>query len=162
MAQVPVYLVSKEDLETALTAEKVRELAGPKGKPEALPALIKLCIESGQGAILGQVQRAVKNSSVYHLWLTKWTDLDKAQLRRLVLSAAIYYLHFYGQKGEEVPESVMAEWESVKEEATAIGNHLGTLANEPPAASSTQHTMIPNLGAGHEVPGYPRHGWRNF
>lgn len=162
MAVPPVYLVLQADLETAMTAEKIRELAGPKGKPEAYPAFIKLVLESGQGAILGRVQRAVSVSSVYQHWVTNWTDLDKANLRRLVLSACIYYVHYYGQKGEEMPEDVRLEFETVKQDATAIGNHVGTLASQSQAASSTLHRLIPGLGAGHNVPHFPRSGWRNF
>lgn len=163
MAAVPPFLlISQTDLETALTAEKVREIAGSKGKPEAYPALIKLVLESGQGVILRQVQRACKLGSIYQRWVEKWTDLDKADLRRMILSACIYYLHFYGQKAEEVPEDVRTEFDSVMTQAKEVGDHLATLANEPPAASSTPHTMIPNLGAGHNARGYPRSGWGNF
>jgi len=162
LAQAPINLVTQADLEAALTAEKVRELAGPKGKPEALPALIKLVLESGQSTILRQVQRAVKSESIYALWVTRWTDLDKAELRRMILSACIYYLHFYGQKGEEVPESVQAELEAVKAEAKEVGDHVATLANTPAAASSALHELIPNLAAGDEAPGFARSKWRNL
>ncbi len=162
MAQQPFNLIVQADLENAITAEKVRELAGPKGKPEALAALITLVLNSGQSIILRQVQRACKLGSIYQTWVDKWTELDRADLKRMILSACIYYLHFYGQKGEEVPESVQTEFDRVCGEAKEVGDHLATLANEPPAASSTPHTMGPNLGAGHNVCGFPRSGWGGF
>lgn len=158
----PIYLVTQADLELALTGEKVKQLGADRGQPEARAAWVKLVLESGQGEVLGQVQRAVKLGSVYEQWVANWTDLDKANLRRMVLSACLYYAHLYGQKGEEVPEDIRTEHEAIMAQATAIGDHLGTLANEPTAQSSTQHAMLPNLAAGHNACGFPRSYWRDF
>jgi hypothetical protein len=162
LSPAPIYLITQADLETAMTAEKIRELAGPKGKAEAYPALIKLILESAQGAILRQVQRACKLPSIYDSWVKNWSDLDKADLRRMVLSAAIHYVHFYGQKAEEEPDTVVAEYERVMDEAKQVGDHLATLANDPPARSSVQHTMIPSPGCGFNPCGFPRSRWRSF
>lgn len=159
---VPVQLFTKEDLEDALTGEKLRELLGDKGKPEATARRVKLVIESATGFVLGHIQRAVKNSSVDHLWDAVWTDRDKAELRRLAISAGVYYAHFYGEKGDDLPETVATERDHVEARAKEIGDHHATLGNEPPAANSAQHELGYTAGIGHYPAGSARTGWRGF
>ena len=159
---VPAQLFTLADLEDALTGEKVRELLGEKGKPEATARRVKLVIESATGFVLGHIQRAVKNSSIDVLWDTIWTDRDKAEIRRLAISAGTYYAAYYGQKGEELSESTVTERDYVEARAKEIGDHLATLGNEPPAASSTQHDLLYTTSVGHYPAGSARSRWRGF
>jgi len=159
---IPQTFIAQQDLEDALTAEKLRELLGDKGKPEANPRRIKLCIEQGQGFVLGHIQRAVQPKSIDVLWDTVWGDRDKAETRRLVLSASLYYVHLFGQKEEDVPDSVTTERDYVEERAKAIGDHLATVGADPDPASSTQHVINYSPGAGNTLPGQPRNKWVGF
>lgn len=158
----PVQLFTKEDLEDALTGEKLRELLGDKGKPEASARRVKLSIESATGFVLGHIQRAVKNTSIDHLWDTVWTDRDKAELRRLAISAGIYYAHVYGQKADDCPDVVLTERDHVEARAKEIGDKHATLGNEPTAASSAQHELGYTAGIGHYPAGSARSGWRGY
>jgi len=159
---VPAQLFTQADLEDSLTGEKVRELLGDKGKPEATARRVKLVIESATGFVLGHIQRAVKNGSIDALWDTVWTDRDKAELRRLAVSAGVYYAHFYGQKGEELPESVVTERDYVEARCKEIGDHLATLGAEPSPANSPQHVLSYTVGVGHYPRGSARSSWRGF
>lgn len=159
---LPTQLFGQADLEDSITGEKLRELLGDKGKAEPTPRRVKLVIESATGFVLGHIQRAVKNSSLDVLWDTVWTDRDKAETRRLAISAGVYYAHFYGQKGEEVPETVVTERDYVEARAKEIGDHLATLGSEPTAASSTQHDLVFTAGVGHYPSGSARARWRGF
>lgn len=158
----PVQFFTQADLEAAITAEKLKQLLGDKGKSEPTPARVQLVIDSATGFVLGQVQKAVKNSSVDYLWDNTWTERDKAELRRLAISAGIYYCHYYGQKGEELPESVVTERDYVEARCKEIGDHLATLGNEPTAANSPQHDYLYTSAVGHHQPGSPRAKWRWF
>lgn len=158
----PAQIFTQADLETAYTGEKVRELLGTKAKPEPDAARVKLVLESATGFVLGHVQRAVKNSSVDVLWDTVWTDRDRAELRRLAISAGGYYMHHYGQKGEEVPESMVTERDYVEARCKEIGDHSATLGSEPTAANSPQHDFVYGSGAGHYERNSPRDRWRGF
>lgn len=158
----PVQFFGQLDLEAAITAEKLKQLLGDKGKSEPTPARVQLVIDSATGFVLGHIQRAVKNSSVDVLWETVWTERDKAELRRLSISAGIFYAHFYGQKAEEIPESVITERDYVETRCKEIGDHLATLGNEPAAANSPQHRYAYTSSVGHHQPGSPRAKWRDF
>jgi hypothetical protein len=160
---VPAQFVTQQDLEDAITGEKLRELLGDKGKAEASPRRVKLCIESGTSFVLGHIQRAVKNSSLDVLWDSpQWTDRDRAEVRRLVLSAAIYYCHYHGQKAEELPEAVVTERDYVEARAKEIGDHLATIGAEPQPATSPQHYMGYTTPIGHYPAGSLRSYWRGF
>lgn len=160
---VPAQFITQQDLEDALTGEKVRQLLGEKGKSEPSAGRVKLAIGHAEGFVLGHIQRAVKPKSIDVLWDSGlWSDRDKAEVRRLVLSAAIYYCHFIGQKAEELPESVVTERDYVEARAKEIGDHLATLGNEPPAASSTQHDLVYTTGVGHYPAGSARSAWRGY
>ncbi|TXH42083.1 MAG: hypothetical protein E6Q97_36350 [Desulfurellales bacterium] len=158
----PIALFTLADLESALTGEKVRELLGTKGVAEADNPKVKLVIESATGFVFGKIQIAVKLKSIDELWDSTWGDRDKGEIRRLAISAGMYYAHFYGQKGEEIPESVVDELERIEKRCTEIAEHYATLGNDPPAESSTQHDEIFSPGAGHTYPGQPRHNWSGF
>lgn len=158
----PAQLFGQADLEAALTGEKLKQLLADNARSEPNPARVQLVIDSGTGFVLGLIQKAVKNSSIDVLWDTVWTERDKAELRRLALSAGIYYAHFYGQKGEELPESVVTERDYVETRCREIGDHTATLGSEPTAASSPQHDFNYGSGAGHYEQGSPRSRWRGF
>jgi hypothetical protein len=160
---VPEQFVTQADLEDALTAEKVRQLLGDKGKPEPSASRVRLVLESGHGFVLGHIQRQVKNKSLDALWDSgAWSDRDKAETRRLVLGACIYYAHHYGQKAEEVPESVMAERDYIEQRAQAVGDNLATLGADPPPANSPQHVLGYTTSVGHYPAGSVRSNWRGF
>lgn len=160
---MPVQIfITQQDLEDFLTGEKLRELLADKGKSEASPRRVKMAIESGIGFVLGHIQRAVQPKSMDVLWDTVWGDRDKAETRRLCISAAAYYCHLSGQKGEEMPEAMVTERDYVEERAKAIGDHLATLGSEPQPASSTQHDLDYSPGAGNTKPGQPRNKWVGF
>lgn len=160
---VPAQFITQTDLEDALTAEKLRELLGDKGKAEPSARRVTLCIENGTGLVLGHIQRALKNTSLDALWDSpQWTDRDRAEVRRLVLGAACYYCHQIGQKGEELPEAVVTERDYIENRAKAIGDHLATIGAEPPPATSPQHYIGYTTPAGHYAAGSPRSYWRGF
>lgn len=152
-------LVSLADLETAMTAHKVRQLLGIKGDASIPQDRVQMILDNGHGFVFGEIQRAVKKSSVFALWLTTWTPEDRAEIRRLILGACIYYLHYLGQMGEEVPDSVSSERDEIKDRCQRIGDHLATVAAEPPPASSTQHDFIYGPGCGQHQVGSPRGRW---
>lgn len=152
-------LVTQSDLEVKLTAHKLRQLLGVKGDA-AIPAdRIQMILDEGHGFVFGEIQRAVKKSSVYALWLTNWTTEDRAEIRRLIIGACVYYAHYNGQMGEEVPDSVTAERDEIKDRCQRIGDHVATVAAEPAPDSSTQHDFIYGPGCGRHESGSPRGRW---
>jgi hypothetical protein len=152
-------LVAQPDLETKLTAHKLRQLLGVKGDA-AIPAdRIQMILDEGHGFVFGEIQRAVQISSVYALWLTRWTSAERAEIRRLIIGACVYYAHFNGQMGEEVPDSVVAELDKIQDRCQRIGDHVATVAAEPMPASSTQHDFIYGSGPGRHQVGSPRGRW---
>jgi hypothetical protein len=112
--------------------------------------------------VLGKIQIALKLHSIDYLWFNRWTDRDKAELKRLCEGAAQYYAHAYGQKVEEVPESSKDLLDMIEKRCTEIAEHHSTAGNDPPAASSTQHIVPFSPGAGHYRRGEPRHRWSGF
>ena len=114
------------------------------------------------GFVLGKIQIALKLHSIDYLWFNRWTDRDKAELKRLCEGAAQYYAHAYGQKVEEVPESSKDLLDMIEKRCTEIAEHHSTAGNDPPAASSTQHIVPFSPGAGHYRRGEPRHRWSGF
>ncbi len=155
-------LVTQQDLEILLTAEKLRELGGTKGKSEPDPAWVAKVLAAGTGFVLGKIQIALKLHSIDYLWFNVWTDRDKAELKRLCEGAAQYYAHAYGQKVEEVPESAKDLLDIIEKRCTEIAEHHSTVAADPQAASSTQHVDRYSPGAGHTERGQPRHNWWGF
>lgn len=155
-------LVSLADLETAMTAKKVRQLLGIAGDASIPADRVQMILDNGHGFVFGEIQRAVKKSSVFALWLTQWTPEDRAEIRRLVIGACIYYLHYLGQMGEEVPDSVSAERDEIKDRCQRIGDHLATVAAESGPESSTQHDFIYGPGCGRHDTGSPRGRWQGI
>lgn len=155
-------LVTQRDLEILMTAEKVRELGSRKGASEVDPAWIQKVLSAGVGFVLGKIQIALKLHSIDYLWFNRWTDRDKAELKRLCEGAAQFYAHAYGQKVEEVPESSKDLLDMIEKRCTEIAEHHSTAGNDPPAASSTQHIVPFSPGAGHYRCGEPRHRWSGF
>lgn len=158
----PVQLFSLTDLELALTGEKVRELLGDKGKPEPTSPRVQLIIDSATGFVLGFIQKAVKNASIDALWDSTWTERDKAELRRLAISAGVYYAHYYGQKADDVPETVITERDYVEKRASEIGEGLATLGNEPPAESTPLHSLSYTTSVGTYPEASARAKWGGF
>lgn len=158
----PVQWFTQQDLEDALTAEKVRELLADKGKPEASPRRITLVLDNATGFVRGKVQIAVKLRSIDELWDTVWTSVDKAELRRLCQGASIYYAHLIGQKAEECPQTAVDELDRIAERCKEIGEHYSTIGADPNAASSTQHELNYGSSAGTTRRGQPRNAWENF
>jgi hypothetical protein len=159
---LPVDIITLADLNTAYTAEKVMQQLGTKGKNAPDADRVKLVIESAIGFVMGQIQRAVVKSSVYDLWVSRWRDDDRAEIRRLVLSAAGYYMHYYGQKGDEIPDSVTQERDNVEPRCKDIGDHVATIGAEPQPESSTQHEFIYGPSVGNNPIGAPRNLWGGY
>jgi hypothetical protein len=166
MSQLPVIpeadLVTQEDLEILLTAEKLRQLGGHKGVSEPDNPWVKKVLAAGTGFVLGKIQIALKIHSIDYLWFNVWTDRDKAEIKRLCEGACQYYAHAYGQKVEEVPESSKDLLEMIEKRCTEIAEHHATAGNDPPVASSTQHDIRYSPGAGHTCRGQPRHNWGGY
>jgi len=160
---VPVQFVGQAELEDALTAEKLRQLLGDKGKNEPSPSRVRLALDNGHGMVLGLIQKQVKNKSLDELWDNgTWSERDKAETRRLVLGACIYYAHHIGQKAEGVPDSVMTERDYIEQRCQDIGNNLATLGADPPPASAQGHSVCLAPAVGHYPAGSARSMWSKF
>jgi len=158
----PVAILTQTDLESAVTAEKVRQLLSTSGKSEPDPARVRLVLESATGYVFGKIQVVISPLSIDTLWDTVWNDRDKSELRRLALSTAIYYLHFYGQKAEEIPQTVIDELERVEARCTEIAESRATIGADPAPDSSAQNIYAFTTGAGNNPEGSPRSRWRGF
>lgn len=158
----PETLVTAEELNLQLTGEKVRELLGTKGVAVPDPERVQMVLRQGTGCVLGKVQIALKNQSIDELWETIWTPRDKAELKRLAMGATVYYAHLAGQKGEEVPQSVLDELERIEQRCLEIAQHSATVAANAQPASSTQHDFRYSTGCGRDPEGSPRKRWRHF
>lgn len=158
----PEFLITQAELETAITAEKLQQLLGTKGKAGADADRVAMVLSDATGLVLGRIKLQVRTGSIDELWDTLWTDRDKAEIKRLVRWAAVYYAHAAGQKVEEIPESVKDEMERVEARCKEIGEHTATLSADPEAASATQHDWRYAPGAGRSPAGSPRSRWSNF
>lgn len=159
----PETLNTETELETAITEEKLRQLLPGAGKREADPARVLLALRSGTGCILGKIQIALKLASIDTWWdAATTTDRDKAEIKRLGLSASIYYAHYYGLKAEELPQAVIDEQERIEKRADEIAKHYATIATNAQPESATQHDFIYTTGCGNNPTGSPRSKWRNY
>jgi len=159
----PETLNTQEELERAITAEKLRQLLPAEGKRTADADRVLLALRAGTGCVLGKLQIALQLASVDQWWdAATTTDRDKAELRRLGLSASIYYAHFYGLKAEEIPPVVVDEMERIEERIDQIAQHHATIGANAIPTSSGQHSQNYAAGVGNFPSGSPRAKWRGF
>lgn len=159
----PETLNSASELEQAITAEKLRQLLPAAGKKEADSDRVLLALRSGTGAILGKIQIALDVASIDTWWeAASTTERDKAEVKRLALSASIYYAHFYGLKAEEMPQTIADEMQRAEMRATEIAEHHATIGSRSQPSASTQHDWVYNHGIGPSPTGSPRSRWRGF
>lgn len=158
----PEFLITQEELENAITAEKLKQLLGTKGKSEADPARVQMVLSDATGDVLGRLKIQAKVASIDELWDTQWTDRDKAEIRRLVRWAAVYYAHLAGQKGEEVPPTVEDAYGKIEARCQQIAEHTATLSADPEPAAATQNEWQYAPGAGRYPDGSPRKRWSAF
>jgi hypothetical protein len=159
----PDTLVTQAELERAITLEKLRQLLPAAGKKEPDTERVLLALRSGTGAVLGPVAKAIQPASLDVWWDAPTTaERDKAELKRLGLSASIYYAHFYGLKAEEIPDALLTEMERAEKRAMEIGDHYATLGSKNNPAAATQNEWLYGQGAGHYPEGSGRKNWSNF
>lgn len=159
----PETLNTQTELENAITAEKLRQLLPDAGKKAADSARVLLALRSGTGAVLGMVAKAITPASIDVWWDASTTsERDKAELKRLGLSASIYYAHFYGMKAEEVPDSTREEMQRAELRAKEIGDHYATIGAKSNPAAATMNELNYNSGCGRHPEGSPRSRWRDF
>lgn len=160
----PDTLCSQAELEHAITAEKLRQLLPGAGKKEADADRVLLALRSGTGAILSPISKAIAPVGIDTWWeASTTTERDKAEIKRLAISASIYYAEFYGLKGgEEMPQALSEEMARAEKRAEEIGNlHSRFGAKEDPA-SAGQHELLYSSGCGRHPEGSPRDRWRGF
>lgn len=160
----PDTLCTQTELERAITAEKLRQLLPAAGKKEADTERVLLALRSGTGAVLGPIAKALTPASIDTWWDAATTgERDKAECKRLAISASSYYATFYGLKaGEEMPQALSDEMERVEKRAMEIGNHYATLGAKANPASATQNDYLYGQGAGRSPEGSPRSRWKEF
>jgi hypothetical protein len=159
----PDTLNSQAELEAAISAEKLRQLLPGAGNKLADPDRVLLALRSGTGAILGKIQIALDVTAIDTWWDAATTnERDKAEVKRLALSASIYYAHFYGLKAEEMPQTISDEMQRAETRATEIAEHHATLGAKTQPTASTQHDFVWNDGITESPLGSPRARWKGF
>lgn len=163
MAEAPDALFTQAELELAYTAEVVSQLLGAKGRARPDTDRVDLVRRSATGAVLGKVAKAIQPMGLDEWWnATTTTERDKAELKRLSISAGGYYLRYYGQKAEEIPDAVREEMARIEQRADEIGRGYATIGAKANPAAATQHDLYYAAGAGHYPELSPRKGWRSF
>lgn len=159
----PDALFTQAELETAYTAEVVNQLLGAKGRAAPDTSRVDLVRRSATGLVLGKIAKAIQPAGIDTWWeAPTTTERDKGELKRLSLSAAAYYLRFYGQKAEEMPEAVVEEMRRIEQRADEIGRGYAVIGSNANPAAATQHDLYYAAGAGHYPTGSGRKNWRSF
>jgi hypothetical protein len=159
----PDALFTQAELETAYTAEVVNQLLGAKGRAAPDTARVDLVRRSATGLVLGKVAKAIQPSGIDTWWdASTTTERDKAELKRLALSAAAYYLRFYGQKAEEIPDAVLEEMKRIEERADEIGRGYAVIGSNSNPAAAPQNDLFYAAGSGHYPTGSGRKNWKSF
>lgn len=159
----PDALFTQAELETTYTAELVNQLLGARGKAAPDSERVDLVRRAATGVVLGKIAKAIQPAGIDEWWdATTTTERDKAELKRLGLSAAAYYMRFYGQKQEEIPDAVREEMQRIETRADEIGKGYATLGSNTNPAAATQHDLHYAAGAGHYPTGSGRKNWRSF
>lgn len=159
----PDALFTAAELELAYTAENVAQLMSANGKANPPTDRVDLVRRSATGLVLGRVQVAIQPASLDEWWeASTTTERDKAELKRLAISAAGYYMRFYGQKAEEIPDAVREEMTRVEERADAIAKQYATIGSNAMPSASAMNTFYYTTGAGQNPAGSPRSRWKQF
>jgi len=160
----PETLITRTELETLYTAQTVNQLLSADGKKIASDDRVELILRMATGHVLGKVQVALELASIDTWWdASTTTERDKAELKRLTLLAAGYYMRHGGQRGEEVPEDARRSLkEMVDERITEIAEHHATIAANTQPATSTQNEAIWQHGIETSPYGSPRSRWSGF
>ena len=159
----PEALFTADELELAYTAEVVAQLMSAKGKANPPTDRVDLVRRSATGLVLGRVQVALQPASIDEWWdAATTTERDKAELKRLALSAASYYMRYYGQKAEEIPDAVREEIVRIEERCDAIAKQYATIGSNTMPSASAMNEFYYTTGAGNNPSGSPRSRWKNF
>lgn len=164
----PDTILTQAELELRVGAEKLTQLLPEPGKKVPDAARVRTVLLDARGAVFGGLNVALQPKSVDELWDT-WTDADKAEIKRLMARAAVYYAHYWGQKQEALPEPVAADWSALmgdgipeRGDVYLLGARLRTLGTDKEPRSSQPNVAIFSMGAGRSPPGSPRSRWRGY
>lgn len=154
--------ITQTDLETAITGEKVRELLADTGK-QVRPERWQLVSDSAHGFVLRKLKIGLNLDSLDQWWVKpEVTDRDRGEVRRMVLQAAIYWAHYYGQKAEGVPPDVNEAYQRLADEIDEFAKHMATIGANTSPATNTQNDLLINKGPGYYIPTGARSRWGNF
>jgi len=164
----PDTIITQAELEIRMGADKVAQLLPAAGRKIADAERVRAVLLDARGAVFGGLQVAMSPLSIDSLW-DAWADADKAEIKRLVSRAAIYYAHYYGEKSEGIPDPVAADWAALMGEGQPqrgdvyqLGARLRTLGTDKTPASSAQNEAYYLPGAGRSPPYSPRWRWRGY
>lgn len=145
----PETYVEQAELERAITPNKLVQLlpklgASPRQVDEKR---LRDCLLDATGLVRGAIQVQIKPQSVEHLW-ESWSDADRAEIRRLTKSVAIYYVHYYGERAEAVPDDVQKDYERTLEQLEQLADRLRTLGADIHPETSRHYVGISPIGVG--------------
>ncbi len=144
----PDTFIEQAEIERAITPNKLVQLLPKAGSPRQVDEKrLRDCLLDATGQVRGVIQVQIKPKSVAELWDT-WTEADRAEIRRLTKSCAIYYVHYYGERTEEVPEDVQKDYERTLEQLEQFADRLRTLGADTSADTSRQYVAISPFGVG--------------
>lgn len=150
----PDTYITPEELKRAVGAVKVLQLM-PDGTGKRIDEVrLRDAMLDAVGEVRGSIQSAITPKSIDDLW-DRWTDADKAEIKRLAKQLGIYYVHYYGEGNESIPETVVSSRDLAREDLTALGKRLRTAGAEPTPDSSTHHALISPIGVGKFERGEP-------
>lgn len=164
----PDTILTQAEFEARIGAEKLVQLLPAPGGKIADTTRVQVVLYDARGAVFGGLQIALQPLSVDQLWDT-WEEKDKAEIKRLIARAAVYYAHYWGRKQEDIPESVLDDWHALmgngepnRGDVYILGARLRTLGTDKAPKSSQQNEARFLLGAGRSPAGSPRSRWRYF
>lgn len=144
----PDTYVTQEDIERAITGNKLVQLLPKAGSPRLVDAnRLRDCLLDATGVVRGTIQIQIQPKSIEQLWDT-WGDTDRAEIKRLTKSVAIYYVHYYGERVEEVPEDVQKDYERTLDQLAQFADRLRTLGTNVEPDTSRQYTAVSPIGVG--------------
>lgn len=144
----PDTFIEQVEMERAMTSNKLVQLLPKAGSPRQVDVQrLRDCLLDATGVVRGAIAVQIKPKSVAELWDT-WSDADRAEIKRLTKSCAIYYVHYYGERTEEVPEDVQKDYERTLSQLEQLADRLRTLGTDLKPETSRQYEAISPLGVG--------------
>lgn len=151
----PDYYVTQEELERAISARKLRELMPGSTSTTTDTDRVALVLNTATGEVRSYLQVALNLASIDEQWDT-WTEKDKSDIRRMALLMAIYYVHYFGERAEDVPETVMRSRDTVLEQLKATAERLKSVGSHEQAATNRHFQIVAPRQVGESTPGGPR------